>query len=50
MKTGADVQLDPNPSPVPGMTIVIIKGLPYQIEMVVRLITLKTGAQVCDMS
>ncbi|XP_025111904.1 uncharacterized protein LOC112574807 isoform X2 [Pomacea canaliculata] len=45
MKTGADVQLDPNPSPVPGMTIVIIKGLPYQIEMVVRLITLKTGAQ-----
>ncbi|XP_025079704.1 uncharacterized protein LOC112555485 [Pomacea canaliculata] len=44
-KTGADVHFDPNPSPVPGMKIVIIRGVPSQIEEVVRLIRLMTGSQ-----
>ncbi|PVD27363.1 hypothetical protein C0Q70_12520 [Pomacea canaliculata] len=41
--TGADIQFDPNPSPVPGMKILIIRGLPSQIEAAVRLISQKTG-------
>ncbi|XP_025078972.1 uncharacterized protein LOC112555044 [Pomacea canaliculata] len=44
-KTGADVHFDPNPSPVPGMKIVIIRGVPSQIEEVVRLIRQMTGSQ-----
>ncbi|XP_025078781.1 uncharacterized protein LOC112554924 isoform X2 [Pomacea canaliculata] len=44
-KTGADVHFDPNPSPVPGMKIVIIRGVPSQIEAVVRLIRQMTGSQ-----
>ncbi|XP_025078783.1 uncharacterized protein LOC112554924 isoform X4 [Pomacea canaliculata] len=45
-KTGADVHFDPNPSPVPGMKIVIIRGVPSQIEEVVRLIREMTGSQL----
>ncbi|XP_025099950.1 uncharacterized protein LOC112567472 [Pomacea canaliculata] len=41
--TGADIQFDPNPSPVPGMKILIIRGLHSQIEAAVRLISQKTG-------
>ncbi|XP_025111731.1 uncharacterized protein LOC112574719 [Pomacea canaliculata] len=44
-KTGADVHFDPNPSPVPGMKILIIRGVPSQIEVVFRLIRLMTGSQ-----
>ncbi|XP_025100534.1 uncharacterized protein LOC112567880 [Pomacea canaliculata] len=44
--TGADIQFDPNPSPVPGMKILIIRGLPSQIEAAVRLISQKTGLKV----
>ncbi|XP_025079694.1 uncharacterized protein LOC112555475 [Pomacea canaliculata] len=44
-KTGADVHFDPNPSPVPGMKIVIIRGVTSQIELVVRLIRQMTGSQ-----
>ncbi|XP_025111709.1 uncharacterized protein LOC112574695 [Pomacea canaliculata] len=45
MKTGADVQLDSNPSPVPGMKIVVIQGVPGQIEAAVGFISEKTGVQ-----
>ncbi|XP_025100552.1 uncharacterized protein LOC112567892 [Pomacea canaliculata] len=41
--TGADIEFDPNPSPVPGMKILIIRGLPSQIEAAVRLISQKSG-------
>ncbi|XP_025099951.1 uncharacterized protein LOC112567473 [Pomacea canaliculata] len=41
--TGAEVEFHPNPSPVPGMKILIIRGLPSQIEAAVRLISQKIG-------
>ncbi|XP_025113336.1 uncharacterized protein LOC112575594 isoform X2 [Pomacea canaliculata] len=41
--TGADVEFDPNPSPVPGMKILIIRGIPTQIEAAVRLINQTIG-------
>ncbi|XP_025078809.1 uncharacterized protein LOC112554946 [Pomacea canaliculata] len=44
-KTGTDIEFDPYTSPVPGMKIVIIRGVPSKIEMVVRLIHQVTGAQ-----
>ncbi|XP_025078786.1 uncharacterized protein LOC112554927 [Pomacea canaliculata] len=44
-KTGADVHFDLNPSPVPGMKIVIIRGVPSQIEAVVRFIRQMTRSQ-----
>ncbi|XP_025113050.1 uncharacterized protein LOC112575405 [Pomacea canaliculata] len=44
-KTGTDVQFDPHPSPVPGMKIIIIRGVPSKIEAVVRLIRQVTGVQ-----
>ncbi|XP_025111945.1 uncharacterized protein LOC112574841 [Pomacea canaliculata] len=43
--TGADVEFDQNPSPVPGMKIVLIRGLPSQIEAAVRFISEKTGVR-----
>lgn len=46
-KSGADVKFDTNPSPVPGMKIVSIRGLPSQIEEAVRIISQKTGSKVC---
>ncbi|XP_025111158.1 uncharacterized protein LOC112574356 [Pomacea canaliculata] len=44
-KTGAQVQLDPDPSPVQGTKIVVIRGSRSQIEDTVRLINRTTGAQ-----
>ncbi|XP_025113495.1 uncharacterized protein LOC112575717 [Pomacea canaliculata] len=41
--TGADVEFDPNPSPVPGMKILIVRGVPSQIEAAVKHISQKTG-------
>lgn len=46
-KTGADVHFDPNPSAVPGMKILIIRGVPYHMEAAIRLITEMIGAEVC---
>lgn len=37
---------DPKPSPVPGMKIVNIRGVPSQMEEVVRLIHQTTGSRV----
>lgn len=45
-KTGAGVQFDSNPSPVPGMKIIIIHGSPSQIEAAVKSISQITGAKV----
>lgn len=45
-KTGAHVQMDPDPSPVQGTKIVVIRGSRSQIEDTVRLINRTTGAQV----
>ncbi|XP_025112567.1 uncharacterized protein LOC112575150 isoform X2 [Pomacea canaliculata] len=45
IQTGADVKFDSNPSPVPGMKIVVIRGVPGQIEAAVRVISEKTGFQ-----
>ncbi|XP_025114459.1 uncharacterized protein LOC112576318 isoform X2 [Pomacea canaliculata] len=42
--TGADAEFNPNPSPVPGMKILIIRGLPSQIEAAVKLISQMTGS------
>ncbi|XP_025111897.1 uncharacterized protein LOC112574803 [Pomacea canaliculata] len=44
-KTGAELHFDPNPSPVPGMKILIIRGVPSQIEAVIRFIRQMTGSQ-----
>ncbi|XP_025111737.1 uncharacterized protein LOC112574724 [Pomacea canaliculata] len=44
-KTGADVQFDSNPSSVPGMKILVIRGVPTQIEAAVRLISQMTNSQ-----
>lgn len=45
-KSGAKVQFDPKPSPVPGMKVLIIRGLRAQIEAAVKLINKTTGAEV----
>lgn len=45
-KSGADVEFDPNPSPVPGMKTIIIRGILSQIEDAIRLINKKTGSKV----
>lgn len=47
IQSGANVELDTNPSEVPGMKNVIIRGVATQIEAAVKLITQKTRAQVC---
>ncbi|XP_025112855.1 uncharacterized protein LOC112575309 [Pomacea canaliculata] len=44
-KSGADVEFDPNPSPVPGMKTIIIRGILSQIEDAIRLINKKTGSK-----
>ncbi|XP_025111721.1 uncharacterized protein LOC112574707 [Pomacea canaliculata] len=44
-KSGARVDFDRNPSPLPGMKIVIIRGAPSQIVEAIRLIHQTTGAQ-----
>ncbi|XP_025113977.1 uncharacterized protein LOC112576002 [Pomacea canaliculata] len=52
-KSGADVQLAPNPSPVQDTKTVIIRGSRLQIETAVRLINQETGVKVlwpCDYS
>ncbi|XP_025111909.1 uncharacterized protein LOC112574810 isoform X2 [Pomacea canaliculata] len=41
-KSGADTELDSSPSPVSGMRVVIIRGIPSQIEAAVRLINQTT--------
>lgn len=46
-RTGAHVEFDPNPSPVPGMKTVIVRGVPSQIEAAIRLINQMTGLKVC---
>lgn len=46
-KSGAEVQFEPKPLPVPGMKIVIISGVPAQIEAAVRIINQKTSSKVC---
>ncbi|XP_025113052.1 uncharacterized protein LOC112575406 isoform X2 [Pomacea canaliculata] len=44
-KTGANVEIDLNRSPVPGMKIVTISGVPSQIEVAVSLISQITGGK-----
>ncbi|XP_025111733.1 uncharacterized protein LOC112574721 [Pomacea canaliculata] len=44
-KSDADIKFDRNPSPLPGMKIVIIHGAPSKIAEAVRLIHQTTGAQ-----
>lgn len=46
-RTGADIAFDDNPSPVPGMKIIIIRGVPSQIEAAVKIICQITGDEVC---
>lgn len=46
-QTGADVMFDDDPSPVPGMEL-IIRGNFSQIEQAVRLINIETGNKVCE--
>ncbi|XP_025113368.1 uncharacterized protein LOC112575608 [Pomacea canaliculata] len=45
-KSGADVNFDPNPSPVPGMKVLIIRGDASQIKAAVSLINQKTGSKI----
>lgn len=46
-ETGAEVHLDQQATPMPGMKTVIIRGLRSQIEETVKLIGQITGEQVC---
>ncbi|XP_025102176.1 uncharacterized protein LOC112568877 [Pomacea canaliculata] len=44
-KSGVDVELDSNPSPVPGMKILNIRGAPSQIQAAVGLVSQKIGSK-----
>lgn len=46
-KSGADINFDPNPSPVPGMKIILIRGVPSQLEEAVKLINQMFDSKVC---
>lgn len=46
-QTGADVMFDVNPTPVPGMRNIIIRGSSSQIEQAIRSINFKTWNLVC---
>lgn len=46
-QTGVDVMFDVNPTPVPGMRFIIIRGSSSQFEQAVRLINLEIMKKVC---
>ncbi|XP_025112759.1 uncharacterized protein LOC112575255 isoform X1 [Pomacea canaliculata] len=49
-RSGADIAFDANPSPVPGMKIIIIRGVPSQIEAAVKIICLITADEKTSLS
>lgn len=45
-QTGADLQFDASPSPVPGMKILLVRGDSSEIQAAISLVSQKTGNKV----